>query len=184
MLTETEQLLRADRTYLGNSIPHYIAGFNNDFRYGNFDMNIFFQGAFDYSVYNMTRMVGESSTSTDALNRWVAGTNENTDIPRDGYYKSKYGSYVNSKFVEEASYLRLKNVSIGYSIPESALKTVKFIDSIRLYAIGQNLLTITNYSGNDPEVNGHSGNNLGGGIDFNSFPASRTFILGIKVAIH
>ncbi|GAA6770630.1 hypothetical protein [Flavobacterium sp. CGRL2] len=174
----------ADRTYLGNSIPHYVAGFNNDFKYGNFDMNIFFQGAFDYSVYNMTAMVGESSTSTDALNRWVAGVNENTDIPRDGYYKSKYGSYVNSKFVEEASYLRLKNVSIGYSIPESVLKQVKFIDSIRLYAIGQNLLTITNYSGNDPEVNGHSTNNLGGGIDFNSFPASRTFILGIKVAIH
>lgn len=174
----------ADRTYLGNSTPHFIAGFNNDFRYGNFDMNIFFQGAFDYSVYNMTDMVGESSTSTDALNRWVAGTNENTDIPRDGYYKSKYGSYVNSKFVEEASYLRLKNISIGYTIPESALKQAKFIDSIRLYAIGQNLATFTNYSGNDPEINGHSGNNLGGGIDFNSFPASRTFILGIKVAIH
>ena len=174
----------ADRTYLGNSTPHFTAGLNNDFRYGNFDMNIFFQGAFDYSVYNMTAMVGESSTSTDALNRWVAGTNENTDIPRDGYYKSKYGSYVNSKFVEEASYLRLKNISIGYTIPESALKQAKFIDSIRLYAIGQNLATFTNYSGNDPEINGHSSNNLGGGIDFNSFPASRTFILGIKVAIH
>lgn len=178
-----------DRTYLGNSTPHYTAGFNNDFKYGNFDLNIFFQGAFDYSVYNMTRMVGESTTSTDALNRWVAGTNENTDIPRDGYYKSTYGSYVNSKFVEEASYLRLKNLSIGYTIPQSALKTAKFIDSIRLYAIGQNLLTITNYSGNDPEVNGHytsdaTKQNLGGGIDFNSFPASRTFILGIKVAIH
>lgn len=178
-----------DRTYLGNSTPHYTAGFNNDFKYGNFDLNIFFQGAFDYSVYNMTKMVGESTTSTDALNRWVAGTNENTNIPRDGYYKSTYGSYVNSKFVEEASYLRLKNVSIGYSIPESVLKTAKFIDSIRLYAIGQNLLTITNYSGNDPEVNGHyttdaTKQNLGGGIDFNSFPASRTFILGIKVAIH
>ncbi|MNL57739.1 TonB dependent receptor [compost metagenome] len=91
---------------------------------------------------------------------------------------------MNSKFVEEASYLRLKNVSIGYSIPESVLKQAKFIDSIRLYAIGQNLLTITDYSGNDPEINGHSNNNLGGGIDFNSFPASRTFILGIKVAIH
>lgn len=174
----------ADRTYLGNSTPHFTAGLNNDFRYGNFDMNIFFQGAFDYSVYNMTAMVGESTTSTDALNRWVAGTNENTDIPRDGYYKSKYGSYVNSKFVEEASYLRLKNISIGYTIPESALKQAKFIDSIRLYAIGQNLATFTNYSGNDPEINGHSSNNLGGGIDFNSFPASRTFILGIKVAIH
>lgn len=179
-----------DRTYLGNSTPHYTAGLNNDFKFGNFDLNIFFQGAFDYSVYNMTAMVGESSTSSDALNRWVAGTNENTDIPRDGYYKSKYGSYVNSKFVEDASYIRLKNVSIGYSIPESVLKQAKFIDSIRLYAIGQNLFTITNYSGNDPEVNGHftpdntTKQNLGGGIDFNSFPASRTFILGIKVAIH
>ena len=129
-------------------------------------------------------MVGESTTSTSALDRWVSGTNENTDIPRDGYYKSKYGSYVNSKFVEEGSYLRLKNVSIGYNIPESALRTIKFIDYIRLYAIGQNLVTFTNYSGNDPEVNGHSGNNLGGGIDFNSFPASRTLIFGVKIAIH
>ena len=177
-----------DRTYLGNSTPHYLVGFNNDFRFGNFDVNLFFQGALDYSVYNMTKMVGESSTSTDALNRWVAGTNENTDIPRDGYYKSSYGSYVNSKFVEDASYIRLKNLSIGYSIPESLLKPTKFIDSIRLYAIGQNLLTVTNYSGNDPEINGHTNSataqNLGGGIDFNSFPASRTFILGIKIAIH
>lgn len=178
------KITATDRTYLGNTIPHYIAGLNNDFRYGNFDLNIFFQGAFDYSVYNMTAMVGESTTSIDALNRWVVSTNEDTNIPRDGYYKSKYGSYVNSKFVEEASYIRLKNVSLGYSIPQSALKEVKFIDSIRLYAIGQNLVTFTNYSGNDPEVNGHSGNNLGGGIDFNSFPASRTFILGLKVTIH
>jgi TonB-linked SusC/RagA family outer membrane protein len=177
-----------DRTYLGNSTPHYIVGLNNDFRFGNFDVNLFFQGALDYSIYNMTKMVGESSTSTDALNRWVASTNENTEIPRDGYYKSSYGSYVNSKFVEDASYIRLKNLSIGYSIPESLLKSTKFIDSIRLYAIGQNLLTITDYSGNDPEINGHASNataqNLGGGIDFNSFPASRTFILGIKIAIH
>ena len=182
------KITAADRAYLGNSTPHYLVGINNDFRFGNFDVNIFFQGALDYSVYNMTKMVGESSTSTDALNRWVAGTNENTDIPRDGYYKSSYGSYVNSKFVEDASYLRLKNLSIGYSIPERLLSPTKFIDNIRLYATGQNLLTITKYSGNDPEINGHTANataqNLGGGIDFNSFPASRTFVLGIKIAIH
>ena len=84
------------------------------------------------------------------------------------------------------SYIRLKNVSIGYTIPESALKQAKFIENIRLYASGQNLATFTKYSGNDPEVNGHSGSNtkLGGGIDFNSFPASRTFVLGLKVTIH
>lgn len=173
-----------DRTYLGNSTPHYIAGFSNDFKYGNFDLNIFFQGAFDYSLYNMSRMVSESTTGTDALNRWVKSTNENTDIPREGYYKSTYGSYVNSRFVEDATYVRLKNVSLGYSIPESALRQAKFLESIRLYATGQNLVTFTKYSGNDPEVNGHSGSNTGGGIDFNSFPASRTFVLGLRVTIH
>jgi TonB-linked SusC/RagA family outer membrane protein len=177
-----------DRKYMGNSTPKFIAGFSNDFRYGNFDLSIFFQGAFDYSIYNMSRMVSESTTGTDALNRWVANTNENTDVPRQGYYASTYGSYVNSRFVEEATYVRLKNVAIGYNIPASVLKQAKFIDNIRLYASGQNLATFTKYSGNDPEVNGHIGSdtqrNIGGGIDFNSFPASRTFVLGLRVTIH
>ncbi|TDE42145.1 TonB-dependent receptor [Flavobacterium rhamnosiphilum] len=172
-----------DRKYMGNSTPKFIAGFSNDFVYGNFDLSIFFQGAFDYSLYNMSRMVSESTTGTDALNRWVANTNENTDVPRQGYYASTYGSYVNSRFVEDATYIRLKNVAIGYNIPESALRQLKFIENIRLYASGQNLATFTKYSGNDPEVNGH-GSNLGGGIDFNSFPAFRTFVLGLKVTIH
>jgi TonB-linked SusC/RagA family outer membrane protein len=173
-----------DRKYLGNSTPKFIAGFSNDFRYENFDLTIFFQGAFDYSLYNMSRMVSESTTGTDALNRWVKNTNENTDVPRQGYYASTYGSYVNSRFVEDATYIRLKNISIGYNIPATALRQAKFIDNIRLYASGQNLATFTKYSGNDPEVNGHSGSNTGGGIDFNSFPASRTFVLGLKVTIH
>lgn len=132
----------------------------------------------------MSRMVSESTTGTDALNRWVKNTNENTDVPRQGYYASTYGSYVNSRFIENATYVRLKNVSIGYNIPASALRQAKFIDNIRLYASGQNLATFTKYSGNDPEVNGHSGSNTGGGIDFNSFPASRNFVLGLKVTIH
>lgn len=173
-----------DRKYMGNSTPKFIAGFSNDFRYGNFDLTVFFQGAFDYSLYNMSRMVSESTTGTDALNRWVKNTNENTDVPRQGYYASTYGSYVNSRFIENATYVRLKNVSIGYNIPSSALRQAKFIDNIRLYASGQNLATFTKYSGNDPEVNGHSGSNTGGGIDFNSFPASRNFVLGLKVTIH
>ncbi|MCK0147144.1 TonB-dependent receptor [Arenibacter sp. F26102] len=177
-----------DRTYLGNTIPKFIAGFGNDITYKDFDLNIFFQGAFDYSLYNMRSMVSESTTGTDVLNRWVANVNEDTDIPRDGYYSSVYGSYVNSKFVEDASYVRLKNVSLGYNIPQSALKQVKFVDAVRLYASGQNLITITKYSGNDPEVNGHDKNatesNIGGGIDFNSFPAFRTFVLGLKITLH
>ncbi len=173
-----------DRTYMGNTNPRFVGGFNNDFRYKGFDLVVFFQGAFDYSLYNMNRLVLESTTSTDALNRWVAGKNENTDIPRDGYFTSTYGSYVNSRFVEDASYVRLKLLSLGYNIPVQLIKKVKFIDGLRIYASGQNLLTITKYTGTDPEVNTHSGSNVGGGIDFNSFPAFKTFTIGIKLTIH
>ncbi len=176
-----------DRTYLGNTNPRYIAGFGNDFHYKGFDVNVFFQGAFGYYLYNMNRLVLESTTSTDALNRFVAGKNENTSIPREGYFLSSYGSYVNSRFVENASYIRLKSVSIGYNIPVNLIKQVKFIDGLRIYASAQNLVTFTKYTGTDPEVNSHSGSgnvNVAGGIDFNSFPAFRTFTFGVKLSIH
>jgi TonB-linked SusC/RagA family outer membrane protein len=173
-----------DATYLGNTNPRYTAGFGNDFTYKGFDLSVFFQGSFGYSLYNMNRLVLESTTSTDALNRFVAGKNENTDIPREGYFLSSYGSYVNSRFVEKASYIRLKAVSLGYNVPIYKIKQIKFIDGIRLYVSGQNLATFTNYTGTDPEVNVHSGSNVGGGIDFNAFPSFRTFLLGLKVTIH
>lgn len=194
-----------DRTYLGNTNPHYIAGFSNDFHYKGIDLNVFFQGAFGYNLYNMNRLVLESTTSTDNLHRWVAGVNENTSVPREGYFRGSYGSYVNSRFVENASYVRLKQVSVAYNIPQSLIKQVKFIEGLKIYASGQNLLTITKYTGTDPEVNVHAGSNpvggvltgtnyipssigtvsnTGGGLDFNSFPAFRTFVVGIKLAIH
>ncbi|MDQ2719621.1 MAG: TonB-dependent receptor [Bacteroidota bacterium] len=176
-----------DRTYLGNTNPRYIAGFGNDFSFKGFDLNVFFQGAFGYYLYNMNRLVLESTTGTDALNRFVAGVNENTSIPREGYFLSTYGSYVNSRFVENASYIRLKSVSLGYNVPVYRIKQIKFIDGLRIYASGQNLLTFTKYTGTDPEVNSHSSNtnvNVAGGIDFNSFPAFRTFVFGVKITIH
>ncbi len=172
-----------DATYMGNTNPHYTAGLGNSVKYKGFDLDVFFQGAFGYSLYNMNRLVLESTTSTDALNRFVAGKNENTDIPREGYFLSKYGSYVNSRFVEKASYVRLKAVTLGYSVPVHLVKQVKFIDGLRVYLSGQNLLTFTKYTGTDPEVNTHS-SNIGGGIDFNSFPAFRTFVFGLKLTIH
>jgi len=173
-----------DATYLGNTNPHYTGGISNDFRYKGFDLGIFFQGSFGYSLYNMNRLVLESTTSTDALNRFVAGKNENTDIPREGYFLSTYGSYVNSRFVEKASFVRLKSVSLGYNVPVNLIKQIKFIDGLRLYVSGQNLATFTSYTGTDPEVNVHSGSNVGGGIDFNSFPSFRTFVFGAKITIH
>ncbi len=172
-----------DRTYLGNTNPRYTAGFGNDFSYKGFDLNVFFQGSFGYSLYNMNRLVLESTTSTDALNRWVANKNENTDIPREGYFVSTFGSYVNSRFVEKASYIRLKSVSLSYNVPVNLIKQIKFIDGLRIYASGQNLATFTKYTGTDPEVSTHSGN-VAGGIDFNAFPAFKTFEFGLKLTIH
>lgn len=172
-----------DQKYLGNSNPHFTAGFGNDFHYKGFDLNIFIQGAFGYKLFNMNRLVLESTTSTDALNRFVAGKNENTGIPREGYFLSTYGGYVNSRFVENASYARLKSVSLGYSFPSSLFQNIKIVQGIRIYAEAQNLITVTNYKGTDPEVNVHTGN-TSGGLDFNSFPAFRTFAFGIKVSVH
>ncbi len=173
-----------DRTYLGNTTPHYIAGFSNDFRYKGFDLSIFFQGAFGYHLYDMNRLVMESTTGKAVLDRFVAGSHENTSVPRDGYFLSTYGSYVNSRFVENASYVRLKNVALGYSLPKSLTNHVSFLEAIRFYASAQNVFKITGYKGTDPEVNVHSGSNIGGGLDFTGFPAFRTFIVGAKLTIH
>jgi TonB-linked SusC/RagA family outer membrane protein len=185
-----------DQTYLGNSNPHYTAGFGNDFHYKGFDLNIFIQGAFGYSLFNMNRLVLESTTGADALNRFVAGKNENTDVPREGYFLSTYGGYVNSRFVESASFARLKSVSLGYSFPSSLFQNMKILQGIRIYAEAQNLFTVTSYKGTDPEVNVHAAavsastqnvgsiNNLAGGLDFGGFPAFRTITFGIKASIH
>ncbi|MBS1757909.1 MAG: TonB-dependent receptor, partial [Bacteroidetes bacterium] len=171
-----------DRTFLGNTTPHYTLGLSNMFEYKGFGLNVFLQSAFGYKLYNMNRLVLESSTGTDYLKRFVANTNENTDVPRDGYYKSKYGSYVNSRFVEDASYLRLKMVSLSYNVPLNRIKQLGFVEGLQLYINAQNLATITKYTGTDPEVNVHT-TNTGGGLDFGVFPAFRTFEFGAKLSI-
>ncbi|NML38791.1 TonB-dependent receptor [Chitinophaga sp. G-6-1-13] len=172
-----------DRTYLGNANPHYIYGISNTFTYKDFELSIFLQGALDYSLYNATRLVLESGPGTDALNRWTT-TNPNTDIPRDGYAIA-YGGLMNSRFVENASYLRCKMITLGYNVPVS--KTfLKGLRGIRVYGSVQNLFTITKYTGSDPEVNSNlnssgSNANLSSGLDYTAFPAYRTFTAGLKV---
>jgi hypothetical protein len=90
---------------------------------------------------------------------------------------------VNSRFVENASYLRLKSLSLGYNLPKSLFTHIKHIQGLRIYGTAQNLLTITSYKGTDPEVNVHSGSNIGGGLDFGAFPAFRTFAMGIRLSL-
>ena len=160
----------------------------NNFAYKGFDLSIFFQGSIGNELLNMTRMNMELNRTTDALKRWTP-TNTNTDIPRNGFFnitKNK-GGYVNDHFIEDASYLRLKNLTIGYTVPFK-----KVVSSCRVYVSMENLFTITGYSGWDPEVDTkaydtakNSGSNqtanVGAGLDFNAYPSMRTYTVGLNI---
>lgn len=183
-----------DRTIIGSANPKFIYGITNSFNYGNFDLGIFIHGSVGNDLLNMTRMNLEWNRTTDALNRWTP-SNTNTDIPRNGFYYMKSGGYINSHFIEDASFLRLKNVTLGYTIPSDS----KVFKSVRLYAALENLLTITGYSGWDPEVDtkgyettaggtsgagtagGGQSANGGAGLDFNAYPAMRSYTFGLSV---
>ena len=178
------KITSADRTILAAATPKFIYGLTNTFSYKNFDLSIFIYGSQGNHLLNMTRMNLEWAHTTDALNRWTS-TNTKTDIPRNGFYYSKYGGYINSHFIEDASFVRLKNVTFGYTLPQK----IKFFQSCRFYLIAENLFTITGYTGWDPEVDtkgyetGGSGQtaNAGAGLDFNSYPSMRSFSLGVNV---
>ena len=175
-----------DRTIIGNANPDLIFGLTNNFAWKGFDLSIFFQGSIGNDLLNMTRMNLEWKRTTDALNRWTP-SNTNTDIPRNGFYYSQYGGYVNDHFIEDASFLRLKNLTLGYTIPFK-----KVVSSCRVYFSAENLFTITGYSGWDPEVDtkaneaAKSGGsqqtaNAGAGMDFNAYPAMRTYTVGLNI---
>ncbi|MCL4641220.1 MAG: TonB-dependent receptor [Olivibacter sp.] len=180
----------ADRTIIGSAYPKLTYGITNTFAYKNFDLSVFIYGNLGNDLLNMTRMNLEWNRSTDALNRWTP-ENTNTDLPRNGFYYTEYGGYVNDHFVEDASFFRLKNLTLGYTVP---FKT-KAMQSLRIYVMAENLFTISGYSGWDPEVDTkgyendalikYSSNaqtaNAGAGLDFNSYPSMRAFTFGVNV---
>lgn len=174
-----------DRMIIGDPNPDFTFGFTNDFKYKNFDINIFFQGAVGGDIYNLTAVQlfnGDSNGLTDVLNSWTP-TNTDTDIPRAAIR----GRERSSRFVEDGSYGRLKNVAIGYSLPDSAMKRLGF-GSARLSISAQNLFTFTNYSGLDPEVSyfGSGGESSGDanqvlGHDFGNYPNIQSYTLGLNL---
>ena len=175
-----------DRTIIGNANPDVIFGLTNNFAWKGFDLSIFFQGSIGNDLLNMTRMNLEWKRTPDALNRWTP-TNTNTDIPRNGFYYSQYGGYINDHFIEDASFLRLKNLTLGYTIPFK-----KVVSSCRVYLSAENLFTITGYSGWDPEVDTKANEatqsggsqqtaNAGAGLDFNAYPSTRTYTVGLNI---
>ena len=174
-----------DRMIIGDPNPDFNFGITNTFTYKNFDLNIFFQGAVGGDIYNLTAVQlynGDSNGLTDVLNSWTP-QNTDTDVPR----AAVRGRERSSRFVESGSYVRLKNVALGYTLPTGVFEKVG-LGSARLTISAQNLLTFTNYSGLDPEVSyfGSGGESSGDdnviqGHDFGNYPNLRSFTFGLNL---
>ena len=180
------QITSDDRTIVGNPHPDFIGGLTNNFSYKGFDLSIFLQGSYGNDVFHGSRLFLESLQGGDnqiaaVTRRWMQ-PGDITDIPRatlDPVIAAN-NKRVSSRFIEDGSYLRIKNVTFGYTIDQDVLKK-GFFDSIRVYLSAQNLFTFTNYTGLDPEVNYRGDDNAVIGTDFFTYPQAQTFTLGVNL---
>ncbi len=190
-----------DAIVIGNALPDYIFGINNSFSYGNWDLTMLWQGTYGNDLFNVakSRRMTRAGRDTDKLNRWTP-ENQDTDVPalHSAQWRHDYrnawneanpdnqlvstitfpaaGGNAISRWIEDASYIRLKNLTIGYNVPIQ-----RFFSSMRIYANGTNLLTFTNYSGFDPEVSSFTGADGQLGTDYNNYPPSRFINFGVNV---
>ncbi len=183
-LNENGEVDDADRMVVGNPNPDFTAGITNDFAYKGFDLSIFLQIVYGNDIFNGTRQYAEAmkfGTSDNQLvtikDRWQKPFDQ-TYVPR---YDGTYNNYISSHYLEDGSFLRIKDITLGYTIPQRILKKTTLISSMRVYVKGQNLYVLTPYSGMDPEVNYSGGADLRMGTDFFTYPNPRTFLFGLKL---
>ena len=182
-----------DRTVLGKSIPGFYYGLNLGANYKNFDFTMLFQGVGDIQLLNgarfeLERMRNTSNQLTSVLDRWTP-QNPSNSIPRATASDPNGNARMSDRWVEDAGFLRLRNIQIGYTLPEKSLQSILggSISSLRLYLAAQNLFTITNYSGLDPEATvginfvGASDSPLNNGQDDGRTPTPKTFQLGLQL---
>lgn len=170
---------KEDIGIIGNAQPKYSFGFNNTFTIYNFDLNIFWQGLAGNDVYNQNRVRREAYSSsafpTDPIIKQHWTPENQTNIPSFSGVE-----YVNSsRWVENGSYLRLKNITFGYRLPQQFLNKIGFSQA-RIYVSANNLLTITKYTGFDPEAS--IGNDaVAAGVDRGIYPSSKSFLMGLDI---
>jgi len=180
-----DQLNSDDRTIIGNPHPDFTWGWNNDFQWKNFDLNLFFQGSqgndiLSYTLMELNLLAGINNATTDALNRWTP-TNTDTDIPKAVTGRTRR---VSTRWIYDGSFARLKNLAIGYNLPAPLLERWK-ISKFRIYLSAQNILTLSKYEGYDPEVNYQSSGDTNGnrnlGLDYGSYPNAKSYTLGLNI---
>ena len=173
-----------DKTNIGNPFPWLTYGINLSANFYNFDVAMFFQGVYGNEIYNQVRVRTEgkgteATLGTQMRNVWRTD-NQNGNIPNP--YGNSNNYTTSSRFVEDGSYLRFKNLQIGYTIPAKYTKKAS-IDRLRFYLSASNLFTITDYKGYDPEVGGglYTEGRGGGGVDYGNYPQSRTILFGVNL---
>ena len=165
-----------DRTVIGNPNPKFTFSLNNTFNYKNFDLTIFLQGSYGNDIFNANRMYTEAMSiiqnqSTAVLGRWT-GEGTSNNIPRAIYGDPNQNSRVSDRYIEDGSYLKIKNINLSYTLPKTVFG--QNFNSVKIFVSAQNLVTWTKYSGFDPEVPVN-------GIDNGTYPITRTVSLGLNI---
>ncbi|MCC9168497.1 TonB-dependent receptor [Pontibacter sp. XAAS-A31] len=197
--SESDLITTEDRTVLGNAQPKFIGGLNQQLRYKNFDLSVFMNFSYGNKVYNAnkieftTQYLYRDNNMLSMMNdRWqwyndagqlvtnpeeLAAMNQNTQ-----YWTPPQGQYFLHSFaIEDGSFLRISNVTLGYSLPQSLVDRLRVVSKFRVYATVNNLATITGYSGYDPEANTRRSNPLTPAVDYAAYPRSRFILGGVNV---
>ncbi len=170
-----------DRTIIGDPTPKMTYGLNANLGYKAFALNLFFLGVQGVDIYNADRMQGLDASYpfnlySDVENRWT-GQGTSNDIPRATIDRNNLNHRTSDLFIEDGSFLRLKNVTLSYTLPTSFTESVK-MTNLTFYLTGQNVFTLTGYSGLDPEL-GYINNNLQRNVDYAQYPQARSWIFGL-----
>ncbi len=172
-----------DKTFIGNPNPKFTLGFNNSFSYKNFDMNIVMSGAFGGDVFAFrgwnTLLDGNFNVIKEVKDRW-----RSVEDPGNGFHASTlsgttaFGRFTSSKWIHDASYLTLKNITLGYTLPA----ITKYFSKARVYASVQQALVITKYPYGNPEASLRGLSSLELGFDGTSYPVPRTYAVGLNLS--
>lgn len=191
-----------DQTIIGDPNPDFTFGFNNNFTYGPFDLTVYLNGAYGVDILNYSRVVIEGQTSVfnnqaatvagraqialidpngsddDPANVFLA--NSGADIPRPTTTDNNRNNRMSDRYIEDGSYIRIQNVRLGYTLPTALTRKYR-IQRLKLYVNAQNLYTLTNYSGYDPEIGAFNQDPLLQNVDMGRYPSPRLFTFGIDV---
>jgi len=178
-----------DRTVLGSAFPDFFYGLNADFGYRGFDLSLFFQGVQGNEIYNLLKagiqdLEGDNNNMAAVLNRWTGPGTSNT-IPRAIVGDPNDNDRPSDRFIEDGSYLRLRNLTFGYTLPSAITDRIN-LGKVRFYVTGQNLFTITDYSALNPDIGlpqgpGDGERTLVRGVDYGTYPVAKAFLGGIQI---